>query len=59
MKTVGRFVDGSFGHYKAADLTVSRGTQGIAIAGPTRAVLLLSLYCHFSAQLDLSGLHPF
>lgn len=53
MKTIGHFVSGSLGHCKAADLTVSGGALGKGIAGPTGAVVLLS------AQLDLSGLHPF
>lgn len=59
MKTIGRFVSGSLGHCKAADLTVSGGALGKAITGPTGAVVLLSLCSHLSAQLDLSELHPF
>lgn len=39
-------------------LTVSDEALGIAIAGPTRAVLFLSYHSHLSAQLDFSGLHP-
>lgn len=41
------------------DLPVSGGALEIAIAGPTGAVLLLSFSSHLSAQVDLSGLHPF